>query len=383
VAGAESATSEDAGRRAVSPRRPTTRWHFTQPGSWDRERIIGAICAWAEETGAPPFSYEWSPGSARSLGLIGPELTKWEREHPRWPGNSTVYRYFGSWPEALEAAGFEPRTRARDDTIEERVQRAIALSAAGKTNVEIAEILEVNPGTVARYLRAHPCAECAAPVVGSGQLCHVCATRAGNPRRWERDEILDAAREWSRLEGKPPTALDWRGVRAGGAPRWDEEFPRWPPSGAIKIHFGGWNRMLEEAGLDVNHPSWSAEEILAGLRRYRDEFGKVPSKTALEWPPKGVPSARTVRRHFGSFTAGIRAAGLEPVGARSWSDEEILEAIRHHRRAHGRAPRLSEWRRASAEHPSARSVARRFGGWPKALAAAGVSPPPRARGSRG
>jgi|GEM_PF-6638271 hypothetical protein len=29
---------------------------------------------------------------------------KWEREHPRWPGNTTVYRYLDSWASALEAA---------------------------------------------------------------------------------------------------------------------------------------------------------------------------------------------------------------------------------------------------------------------------------------
>jgi hypothetical protein len=36
---------------------------------------------------------------------MGPEESKWEREHPRWPGNTTVYRYFDSWAAALEAAG--------------------------------------------------------------------------------------------------------------------------------------------------------------------------------------------------------------------------------------------------------------------------------------
>jgi hypothetical protein len=49
------------------------------------------------ETGAPPRSWEWCPSAARSAGLMSQAESKWEREHPRWPGNTTVYRYFDSW----------------------------------------------------------------------------------------------------------------------------------------------------------------------------------------------------------------------------------------------------------------------------------------------
>jgi len=58
----------------------------------------------------------------------------------------------------------------------------------------------------------------------------------------------------------------------------------------------------------VNKPSWTPEKILVALRDYAAEFGKPPAKQELEWPPTGYPSARTVRRHFSSFTAGLKAA---------------------------------------------------------------------------
>lgn len=67
--------------------------------------------SWARETGTPPRSWEWCPSAARSAGLMGETDSKWEREHPRWPGNTTVYRYFDSWASALEAAGLPPFTR--------------------------------------------------------------------------------------------------------------------------------------------------------------------------------------------------------------------------------------------------------------------------------
>jgi hypothetical protein len=60
------------------------------------------------ETGSPPRSWEWCPGAARSAGLMGKAESKWERQHPPWPGNTTVYRYFDSWAPALEAVELSP-----------------------------------------------------------------------------------------------------------------------------------------------------------------------------------------------------------------------------------------------------------------------------------
>lgn len=299
--------------RPISPRRSTTRHFYTQPDSWDEERIGAAMREWTREVGAPPKSYEWCPGSARPAGLIGPEDCKWEREHPRWPGNTTVYRYFDSWAAALEAAGIKPVYPAwPEGTLVERVEAAWRMHAAGESNRAIADALGVKPDTARRYLKAHPCRDCAGPVVGNAKLCHVCATRQGNPPRWSTDEVLEAVRKWARLEGRAPTTMDWRPVRFGGSERWEAEFPDWPPASVGKLMFGGWNRLLEVTGVGVNKPSWEPEEILAALRAYAEQFGKSPAKHELEWPPTGYPSSRTVRRHFGSFTAGLRAAGLEP-----------------------------------------------------------------------
>jgi len=319
--------------------------------------------AWTREVGRPPKSYEWCPGSARGIGLMGPEESRWEREHPRWPGNTTVYRYFASWAAALEAAGIEPVYPARPEgTLAERVETARSMHAAGESNRAIASELGVKPETVSRYLRAHPCGACADPVVGKAKLCNACSARRGNPMRWSQDEVVAAVRKWVRLEGRAPTTLDWRPVRLGGARRWDDEFPDWPPTSVARLLFGGWNRLLKTAGIDVNKPSWTPEEILSALRAYAATSGRPPSKKDLELPPTGFPSAPTVRRHFGSFAAGIRAAGLEPRGKR-WSKEEVIEAMREFERETDRWPRSSDWAAASEDWPAASTVYSRFGSW--------------------
>ncbi len=130
--------------------------------------------------------------------------------------------------------------------------------------------------------------------------------------------------------------------------------------------FGGWNRLLEAAETSVNKPSWEPEEILAALRSYAEQFGKPPAKQELEWPPTGYPSSRTVRRHFGSFTAGLRAAGLESR-EKLWSAEAIVDAMREFRRETDRWPRSTDWAVASEHWPSTGTVYNRFGGWRKAL----------------
>lgn len=125
----------------ITPRRSTTRRFHTLPDTWDAARVAAAMREWAREAGAPPKTYEWCPASARAAGLIDAGETKWEREHPRWPGNTTVYRYFGSWSAALEAAGINTDHVPRPDgTLAERVATAKRLRAAGESVRSISSV---------------------------------------------------------------------------------------------------------------------------------------------------------------------------------------------------------------------------------------------------
>jgi hypothetical protein len=50
---------------------------------------------------------------------------------------------------------------------------------------------------------------------------------------------------------------------------------------------------------------------------------------------------------------------------------ETVEAIREWTAEHGRVPTEQDWEQADGRHPSARVVKRRFGSWKGGLAAAG------------
>jgi hypothetical protein len=133
-------------------------------------------------------------------------------------------------------------------------------------------------------------------------------------RRYSRSQIEDAIRRWADQYGSPPALQDWE---PSSARRWG------------------------------NHAR--AERFEAG-----------------EWP-----SARMVRRQFGSFGAALRAAGFEPGVERSTKPhlsarDEILRAIREWTRRYGDPPLQADWdvARARKQGDHWRIERYRSGDWP-------------------
>jgi hypothetical protein len=72
---------------------------------WTSETIVSAIQRWAAETGGPPTACDWNTAQARATGR--------PPRSPHYPPASTVQKVFGSWSNAIEAAGFECRPPGR------------------------------------------------------------------------------------------------------------------------------------------------------------------------------------------------------------------------------------------------------------------------------
>lgn len=127
--------------------------------------------------------------------------------------------------------------------------------------------------------------------------------------------------------------------------------------------------------------AWDDVEILGAMQAWAQLHGRAP--TSKDWVNgRGVwPTNKTVYRHFPSWRAALRRAGLkagrpvEPSRNWAWGDEEILEAIRAWAHERGRPPRWDEWARAAPGRPCTWTVEKHFGGWTAGLAAAPTAGP--------
>jgi len=222
----------------------------------------------------------------------------------------------------------------------------------------------------------------------------------GRRGSWDEPAILAALRDWAAETGAPPRSEAWSGNRpehAGPEQRkWMREHPRWPSGSCVRAHFGSWSAALEAAGL----PAWRltfddpVAERVAAARRLA-----ASGRTVVEVAARLGVSASTA----GNYLRAGRCPGCggpvvkpgaercaactrhEPTVARTWTRDDVLEAVRAWRAEHGGAPTYrawtpsratpGRWEAESPRWPSAAVVCQLFAGhpdpWNAALAEAG------------
>lgn len=165
------------------------------------------------------------------------------------------------------------------------------------------------------------------------------ARRAPGPargRRYTRDEVLEAIRQWADCHGSPPTSMDWdpaRARRLGHDWRAERfEAGNWPTIRMVRDRFGTFNDAVTRAGLQPRRAPSRVRANLAGpeaivdaILEWTRRYGDLPAMA--DWDPVRArrlgqqwrieryleddwPSARSVAHHFGSFSAAAAAAGL-------------------------------------------------------------------------
>lgn len=155
------------------------------------------------------------------------------------------------------------------------------------------------------------------------ELCCHCAPKRRT--KWTAERVIERIRRWAELHGEPPAAHEWA------------------PAPSVRARYPG--------------AAWKEIE-----RRL----------AAGQWP-----SVNAVQAVFGSWSAGLQAAGFECSWGRKrgvrvrFSERELLEGLRAWACAHGAAPTVREWVAGGAS-PSASTLRHRFGSWNAALAKAGL-----------
>jgi len=312
-------------------------------GDWDRARIAEAIRAFTGTHGHAPRKQDW-----KADGTL---------DHP---GVSTMERLFGSWSEALVAAGVATRkpvwNRAR---IKAAMRAWTAQHGHAPTRAEWAPADPTGKrpsyAVVVRRFESWTEALQAAGVLPASL------------RRWDRAGAIEAMRAFAREHGRAPTSLDW-----------SQSAAEHPSAGTVGALFGSWSEGLLEAGLDTHVVNWDRKMILVALQEWTALHGRPPrpSQWSISDRAGAHPTNRTVRNRFGSWDAALRAAGVATPKTPAWNERRILTAMRKWQVKHGRRPTQKDWKSndPSGQWPSYAIVVRHCGSWPAALRTAGIDP---------
>ena len=141
--------------------------------------------------------------------------------------------------------------------------------------------------------------------------------------RWTRQAVIGVIKQAKR-DGRD---LHWSAVT-----KKKDELARAAFAALQPRLFGRWDRALHAAGLDADDVSryraWDRNEIVFELKaRWRDSDALNSGAVQREDPALHAASLR----HFGSYEAALRAAGLDPSKVRrrrNWNKESVVKALR-------------------------------------------------------
>jgi hypothetical protein len=229
-------------------------------GRFTPHEIIAALQAWNERHGEPPRGIDWDPARAR---LLGQDWRAERFEAGRWPTLAIVRRQFGTWSDAVLAAGLRPHRGP------------------------------IRP----------------------------------RPRALSDEAILDAIRAWARRYGEPPAWADWSPARARRqGQEWRAErylSGDWPSSNTVVRRFGTFGAAVAAAGLEPRPRGrhTAAREALPSQTRLElaerfaaDELGSGPRVLAAR--VRGVARAREA-----GDASALRSGLIELASAAlAWAD---------------------------------------------------------------
>lgn len=165
------------------------------------------------------------------------------------------------------------------------------------------------------------------------------------PRKYTDDELIEILKQKAIELGRPPKYTEVKQKKA------------------IANHFGSFTKGLQAAGLtpQSKQDKYTNDELIEIIKKRAQELGRPPKQ-------REIKEAFTIKKRFGSFTKGLKAAGFELEHLSSpYTTEQLIEIIQKKAKKLGRAPKSEELKERS-------SIMRHFGSYNKALEAAGLIP---------
>ena len=250
---------------------------------WSQEKIIEDITRLQQE------GHSLSTRSMAELGFSGMVTTSYKPE------------YFGSWRNAIVAAGFDPKEvcrRKRKWTSERILQRIKELHKGGedlshsaaKRNHQYLVVVAIN----SRFFGSWRDAVEAAGIDYDDVSKH---------EYWSRERISERIRE---LYGAGESLSHEDAKRNHGALVSAASSPR---------YFGSWGAAIRAAGLDYDEirkiNRWNRDKIINAILALHAEGKSVNNAAMRRMGYRGMMEAANRAENFGSWPDAVRAAGLE------------------------------------------------------------------------
>jgi len=256
-------------------------------------------------------------------------------------------------PTALDPAACAGCTLAPGSL--QRVREMTALRGQGWSLDEIALRYGVSRERVRQILRAN----------GGPDPCDVVDARRRRAERQAEARIDELLALW-RAGEEPASAATTLGLQAVACrstiARFATEVDRTARRASLADARGSGAQM------------YSDRDILVALTSVAARLGRVPSPKEYAALARQLqfPSLPTVLNRMGGWTSAVRAAGMQPLGAkrrrraRRWTDDACWTALRHVVAELGQIPTVLAYERHAAERddlPSSATLRNRLGRW--------------------
>lgn len=249
---------------------------------WSRDKIIEDITKLQQE------GYSLSTRSMAELGFSGMVTTSYKPE------------YFGSWRNAIVAAGFDPKQvcrRKRKWTSERVLERIRELYAAGedlshscaKRNHQYLVVVAINSRFFGSWREA---------VEAAG----IDYENVSKHEYWSKERVSERIRALH-AEGESLSHEDAK--RNHGALVSAASSPR---------YFGSWGAAIRAAGLDYDDirkiNRWTKDKIIKTILQLDADGKSVNNSSMRREGYRGMMEAASRPENFGSWAEAVKAAGL-------------------------------------------------------------------------
>jgi hypothetical protein len=265
--------------------------------------------------------------------------------------NSTVIKLFGTWNKALSVAGMKVNHSNNKVTKTQALQEL----------KHIAKLLGHAPITTEFDKHANMHSTTVINLFGTWNKGLKAADLVPSRIRGvTKSQVLAEVKRIDKMLGRTPTSEEFTKHASMSIP-------------TVCTLFGTWNRGLQAASLvPARAMGITKVKALAELNRVATKVGHTP--IIKEFTKHAHMSHATISKLFGTWNAGLNAAGLTPTLTYGKTKTQVIAEIKRVAKLLKHTPTIAEFIRQRASVIGLSTIDKLFGSWNGGLKAAGLVP---------